>query len=46
MDASIKKYVIALVHATRYPEKFISPELSGYFNLGASTRGSIALMEV
>lgn len=46
MDAAIKKYIIALVHATRYPKKFISPELSGYFNLGASTRGSIALMEV
>lgn len=46
MDAAIKKYIIALVHATRYPKQFISPELSGYFNLGASTRGSIALMEV
>lgn len=46
MDAAIKRYIIALVHATRYPKQFIAPELAEYFDLGASTRGSIALMEV
>jgi len=46
IDDAVKKYIIAIVHATRYPSKFISPELSEYITLGASTRGAIALMEV
>lgn len=46
IDDAVKKYIIAIVHATRYPSKFISQELSEYITLGASTRGAIALMEV
>ena len=46
MDDAIKKYIIAIINATRYPEKFISPELAEYITMGASTRGAIALMEV
>lgn len=46
MDDSIKKYIISIIHATRYPAKFIAPELAEYVTLGASTRGGIALMEV
>lgn len=46
MDDAIKKYIIAIVNATRYPSKFISPELAEYITMGASTRGAIALMEV
>ena len=46
MDDSIKRYIIAIINATRYPERFISPELAEYVTMGASTRGAIALMEV
>lgn len=46
IDDAIKKYIIAIINATRYPSKFISPELAEYITLGASTRGAIALMEV
>lgn len=46
IDDAIKKYIIAIINATRYPSQFISPELSEYITMGASTRGSIALMEV
>lgn len=46
MDDSIKKYIIAIIHATRYPKMFISPELAEYVVMGSSTRGAIALMEV
>lgn len=46
MDDAIKKYIIAIINATRYSEKFISPELAEYITMGASTRGAIALMEV
>lgn len=43
---SIKKYIISLINATRYPDKFISRELAEYITIGSSTRGAIALMEV
>lgn len=46
MDDSIKKYIIAIINATRYPRNFIAPELAQYVTMGASTRGAIALMEV
>lgn len=46
IDDAIKKYIVAIINATRYPSKFISPELAEYITLGASTRGAIALMEV
>ena len=46
VDPAIKKYIIAIIDATRHPEKFIGKELAQYITLGASTRGGIALMEV
>lgn len=46
MDDSIKKYIIQIINATRYPKSFIAPELAEYVTMGASTRGAIALMEV
>ena len=46
MDDSIKKYIIAIINAPRYPRNFIAPELAQYVTMGASTRGAIALMEV
>ena len=46
IDDSIKRYIIAIIDATRHPENFISKELAEYITLGSSTRGCIALMEV
>ena len=46
MDDSIKKYIISIINATRYPKMFIPAELAEYVTMGASTRGAIALMEV
>ena len=46
VDPAIKKYIIAIIDATRHPDKFIGKELAQYITLGASTRGGIALMEV
>ena len=46
VDPAIKKYIIAIIDATRHPDKFINKELAQYITLGASTRGGIALMEV
>lgn len=45
IDASIKKYCIEIVNATRNAGKFISEQYAQYVNMGSSTRGSIALME-
>lgn len=46
IDDAIKKYIISIINATRYPDKYIRPELAQYITMGASTRGGIALMEV
>ena len=46
IDDAIKKYIISIINATRYPDKYIRPELAQYITRGASTRGGIALMEV
>ena len=40
--AAIEKYVVDLVFATRYPERY-SPELRKWIQVGASPRGAIAL---
>ncbi|MBE5895838.1 MAG: MoxR family ATPase [Lachnospiraceae bacterium] len=46
IDDSIKRYIIAIIAATRKVGQFISPDLAKYVTMGASTRGGIALMEV
>ncbi len=46
IDESIKKYIINIVYATRHTSKVIKQELSKYVTSGASTRASIAFMEV
>ena len=46
MDDSIKKYIIEIINATRYPQRFMPAELAEYVMMGSSTRGAIALMEV
>ena len=45
VDNNIKKYITLIVSATRYPERFIGPELARYITMGASTRASISFME-
>jgi len=43
MDEKIEKYILDLVFATRYPEKYNLPDLKGLISFGASPRGSINL---
>ena len=43
MDEKIEKYILDLVFATRYPEKYNLEELSPLISFGASPRGSINL---
>lgn len=44
LDEKIKRYIINIVFATRYPEKYNLPELKSLIQLGASPRASIALI--
>jgi len=46
IDDSVKKYIIDLVNASRFPDKHIYKDLAQYVTLGASIRGGICLMEV
>ncbi len=43
MDEKIEKYILNIVFATRYPEKYNLPNLKGLISFGASPRGSINL---
>jgi MoxR-like ATPase len=43
MDEKIEKYILDLIFATRYPEKYGLAELKDLINFGASPRGSINL---
>ncbi len=43
MDEKIEKYILDIVFATRFPEKYGLPELKGLISFGASPRGSINL---
>ena len=43
MDEKIEKYILDLIFATRYPEKYNLPDLKGLISFGASPRGSINL---
>ncbi|MBQ1688385.1 MAG: MoxR family ATPase [Lachnospiraceae bacterium] len=46
MDDAVKKYIVDIVQASRNVEKVLPAELSQYVAMGASTRASIAFMEV
>jgi len=46
VDASIKRYIVNIIAATRNPANVISPDLARYVECGASPRGSITLMQV
>lgn len=43
LDEKIEKYILDMVFATRYPEKYALSELSDYLIFGASPRASINL---
>ncbi|WP_340199466.1 AAA family ATPase [Ascidiimonas sp. W6] len=43
MDEKIEKYILDIVFATRYPEKYKLADLKPLINFGASPRGSINL---
>ncbi len=43
MDEKIEKYILDIVFATRYPEKYGMPKLNSFIQFGASPRGSINL---
>ena len=43
MDEKIEKYILDLIFATRYPEKYGLDDLKPMINFGASPRGSINL---
>lgn len=43
MDEKIEKYILDIIFATRYPEKYNLPDLKGLISFGASPRGSINL---
>ena len=44
-DEAIRKYIVALVEATRNPKAVIKPELGDLIEVGASPRGSIAFLQ-
>lgn len=43
MDEKIEKYILDIIFATRFPEKYKLEKLKHLINFGASPRGSIAL---
>ena len=43
MDEKIEKYILDIIFATRYPEKYNLPHLKDLISFGASPRGSINL---
>ena len=43
MDEKIEKYILDIVFATRYPERYNLPDLKPLISFGSSPRGSISL---
>jgi len=43
MDEKIEKYILDIIFATRYPEKYKLADIKPLINFGASPRGSINL---
>lgn len=46
IDEAVKKYIVAIVNATRQPGTVISPDLARYVQYGGSPRASIAFQQV
>jgi MoxR-like ATPase len=45
MDEKIEKYILDIIFATRYPERYNLAELKDLISFGASPRGSISLAQ-
>jgi MoxR-like ATPase len=45
MDEKIEKYILDLIFATRYPERYNLSEIKPLISFGASPRGSISLAQ-
>jgi MoxR-like ATPase len=45
MDEKIEKYILDIVFASRYPERYNLPDLKPWISFGASPRGSISLAQ-
>lgn len=45
IDDSIKRYIAAIINATRYPDKCLDSKIASYIKMGASPRASIAFMK-
>lgn len=45
VDPAIKRYIVALIRATRHVGQVLGPELGNYVEIGASPRGSIAFFQ-
>ena len=43
IDEKIERYILDIIFATRYPERYGLDELKGFISFGASPRGSISL---
>jgi len=46
VDTAIKRYIVAIVHATRNAPAVIGSEMGGHVETGASPRGTIAFFKV
>lgn len=44
MDSKIKEYIVKIINATRYPDKYLDKDLSKYIEIGSSPRGTISFM--
>ncbi len=45
VDDAVRRYIVAIVHATRNAADFIDPELARYVEYGGSPRASIAFLQ-
>jgi MoxR-like ATPase len=45
VDPAIRRYVVAVVRATRHVGQLLGPELGAYVEIGSSPRGSIAFFQ-
>lgn len=44
VDEEVKKYIANLIYSTRNVDKYLPPELAKYVEMGASPRGTIAIL--
>lgn len=44
VDDAIKRYIVAIINATRHPAQYLGSEVAPYVEYGSSPRGAIALL--